>query len=205
VSNTTTKIVPLAPSELDCLREVDESLPPIGEGDWRDAWADLFRAAEQGMCWALREREQHDPGEGERDPVWHTLAYVIVMPHFFGRWLIRRLHVIDSRRREGLASTLVRFVERRCPGDDIVASVRDADANVAHLLEGLGYEPIGELRRLLRNGDDLQIFLRPLPPPDERGRRAQSGEAESQPASDSGDAEDGAAETPEPAGDREPV
>lgn len=90
-------------------------------------------------------------------------GYAVLDYSFFGQGFVAMLHVAPSRRRQGLATALFRYLERTCRTAKLFTSTNESNAAMRSLMSSLGYLPSGIVYNLDENDPELFFFkqLRP--------------------------------------------
>jgi GNAT superfamily N-acetyltransferase len=88
---------------------------------------------------------------------------------FYGYPFVWLLAVRPEARRRGVATALMRYIERACDRDRVFTSTNASNAPMRALCEALGYAPSGRIDNL-DPGDPELVFCRRLSPPAEEAR-----------------------------------
>lgn len=160
------KIEILNPVELPLLRKLDNSLPQMHGGNWRQAWDDLYHAAYNHCCWVakagnIQHIQENKKGRQEHDD--RVIVGFITAPRrFLHHRLIDRLCVTESEQRDEIAQSLIRAVENRCRGDVLFAVVAPDNNWLIPLLKEAGYREVGSVDLLTEQPPRL-IWARSIP------------------------------------------
>ena len=88
-------------------------------------------------------------------------GYAVLEYSFFGQGFIAMLQVVPSRRRQGIATSLLRHLERTCRTPKLFTSTNESNAPMRALMSSLGYVPSGVVHNLDENDPEL-FFFKPL-------------------------------------------
>lgn len=88
-------------------------------------------------------------------------GYAVLEYSFFGQGFIVMLQVAPSHRRRGVATSLVRHIERTRHTPKLFTSTNESNGPMRALMSSLGYEPSGIVHNLDENDPEL-IFFKPL-------------------------------------------
>lgn len=133
-------------------RATEEDLAPIFEIDRKQRTAERLRWLEK----AVRERSVVIAREGE---TW--LGFAVVNASFFGQHFIDLLMVHPDHKRKGVATALIRYIEKTRPTDKLFTSTNESNAPMRALLEKLGYVRSGYVENL-DDGDPELIYFKRL-------------------------------------------
>ncbi|MEM9693145.1 MAG: GNAT family N-acetyltransferase [Myxococcota bacterium] len=89
------------------------------------------------------------------------VGYAALEYTFFDQGFIAMLQVAPSYRRNGVATSLLRYLERTCRTPKLFTSTNESNAPMRALMETLGYEPSGVVHNL-DEGDPELFFYKAL-------------------------------------------
>jgi GNAT superfamily N-acetyltransferase len=104
---------------------------------------------------AVRERHCYIAREG-----WDVLGFVTFAPVFFGEYFIELLVVHPEQRRKGVATALIRHIERICPAEKLFTSTNQSNTPMQTLCEKLGYIKSGWIDNLDEDDPEIIYFKR---------------------------------------------
>lgn len=90
-------------------------------------------------------------------------GYGVLDYTFFGNGFIALIYVAPDCRRRGVATALVRHLERACSTPKLFTSTNVSNEPMRRLLGGLGYAPSGVIENL-DDGDPELVFFKRLRP-----------------------------------------
>jgi N-acetylglutamate synthase-like GNAT family acetyltransferase len=90
-----------------------------------------------------------------------VVGYAVLEYSFFGQGFIAMLCIAPSRRRQGVATSLLRHLERTCRTPKLFTSTNESNAPMQALMSSLGYQPSGVVYNLDENDPEL-FFFKPL-------------------------------------------
>lgn len=110
---------------------------------------DYSRAAM--LAHAIRERHCISARRGDQ-----RLGFLLANQSFFGHYFVSMLTVHPEQRRQGVARSLLAYIEKTCPKDRIFAAARQSDLIAHHLCAALGFIQSGQIDNI--NNGDLHII-----------------------------------------------
>ena len=106
----------------------------------------IRKAVEQGHCTVAKVSGQ-------------AVAYIIMERNFFGWPFIELVYVHSDYRQQGLAATLMRYIESRCE-EKLFTSTNLSNLQMQRLLEKLGYTISGVVHNLDEGDPEIVYFKR---------------------------------------------
>jgi ribosomal protein S18 acetylase RimI-like enzyme len=119
---------------------------------------DVDRRSTERMRWveqAVRERRALIALEGET-----RLGFAVVDSQFFGEHFIDLLVVHPDARRRGIATALIRYIEKTRPTEKLFTSTNESNKIMQALLEKLGYVRSGWIDNLDEDDPEIIYFKR---------------------------------------------
>jgi len=89
------------------------------------------------------------------------VGYAVMANSFFNYAFISHLFVHPDHRRQGIASTLIRYLETSATTDKLFTTITPTNQPACKLFEKLGYRPSGQIENLNPHGTE-RIFFKSL-------------------------------------------
>lgn len=106
---------------------------------------------------AVRQRQCYVARDG-----WDVVGFAVLTTHFFGQYFLELIIVHPAQRRKGVASALMRHLEKIVPTEKLFTSTNQSNAPMQALCEKLGYAKSGWIENL-DDGDPEIIYFKRLP------------------------------------------
>lgn len=132
-------------------RATEEDLIHLFEIDIEKRNPERMRWIEQ----AVRARKTIVAREGDT-----YLGFAMVDTSFFGEHFIELLVVAPPHRRKGIATELIRYIEKTRPTDKLFTSTNQSNTPMQALLDKLGYVRSGYVENLDEGDPELIYFKR---------------------------------------------
>lgn len=107
----------------------------------------------QYLTEAVKKRECYIARES-----WNILGFVTLTQNFFGNYFIELLIVHPEKRHNGVATALMRHVEKIVPEDKLFTSTNESNAPMQALCEKLGYVKSGWIENLDEGDPEIIYF-----------------------------------------------
>lgn len=104
---------------------------------------------------AVRQRQCYVARDG-----WDVVGYAVLTTHFFGQYFIELVVVDPAQRRKGVASALMRHIEKLVPAEKLFTSTNQSNTVMQTLCEKLGYVKSGWIENLDNDDPEIIYFKR---------------------------------------------